>query len=147
MPKTRLVPKGTREGKDEFCAGPQLQYRSRWRCRPSLILTQALGARRTRSWPTCWPRRPTSAETRCCVWSPSTRRPRWVEQDLGGWETLFQTVAGCRVRMDRRRFRDFMQDNLDISSELLSDRIFRFFNKVSQTVCELLCNTMSPIGW
>lgn len=40
-----------------------------------------------------------------------------------------------------------MQDNLDISSELLSDRIFRFFNKVSQTVCELLWNTMSAIGW
>ena len=45
-----------------------------------------------------------------------------------------QTVNGCRVRMDRRRFRDFMQDNLDISSELLSDRIFRFFNKVSEIV-------------
>ena len=68
------------------------------------------------------------------------------EQDLGGSE-IFQTVAGCRVRMDRSRFRDFMLDNLDISSELLSDRIFRFFNKVSKMVCELLCNTMYPTGW
>ena len=49
--------------------------------------------------------------------------------------------------MDRSRFRDFMLDNLDISSELLSDRIFRFFNKVSKMVCELLCNTMSSTGW
>ena len=33
--------------------------------------------------------------------------------------------------MDRMRFRDFLQDNMSISSELLADRLFKYFNKVS----------------
>ena len=37
-------------------------------------------------------------------------------------------MNGTRVKMDRRRFRDFMQDNMGISSDLLADRVFKLFN-------------------
>ena len=43
-----------------------------------------------------------------------------------------QHVDGVKVRMTRRKFRDFLHDQIGISSQVIADRIFVFFNKVSK---------------
>ena len=42
-----------------------------------------------------------------------------------------QHVDGVKVRMTRRKFRDFLHDRIGISSQVIADRIFVFFNKAT----------------
>ena len=42
-----------------------------------------------------------------------------------------QHVDGVKVRMTRRKFRDFLHDRIGISSQAIADRIFVFFNKAT----------------
>ena len=44
---------------------------------------------------------------------------------------FLQHVDGVKVRMTRRKFRDFLHDQIGISSQVIADRIFIFFNKAS----------------
>ena len=41
-----------------------------------------------------------------------------------------QQVNGVKERMTRRKFRDFLHDQIGISSQVIADRIFVYFNKV-----------------
>ena len=41
-----------------------------------------------------------------------------------------QHVNGVKERMTRRKFRDFLHDQIGISSQVIADRIFVYFNKV-----------------
>ena len=44
--------------------------------------------------------------------------------------TCVQQVNGVKERMTRRKFRDFLHDQIGISSQVIADRIFVYFNKV-----------------
>ena len=41
-----------------------------------------------------------------------------------------QQANGVKERMTRRKFRDFLHDQIGISSQVIADRIFVYFNKV-----------------
>ena len=45
-----------------------------------------------------------------------------------------QHVDGVKVRMTRRKFRDFLHDQIGISSQVIADRIFVFFNKATSYI-------------
>ena len=44
---------------------------------------------------------------------------------------IMQHVDGVKVRMTRRKFRDFLHDRIGISSQVIADRIFVYFNKAT----------------
>ena len=46
-------------------------------------------------------------------------------------EFRLQKSDNFRYKMDRKKFRQFLHDNFNMTDDVIMDRIFKYFNKVS----------------
>ena len=58
-----------------------------------------------------------------------------------------QQVNGVKERMTRRKFRDFLHDQIGISSQAIADRIFVYFNKVFSNQIYFWESVVVKISW
>ena len=50
---------------------------------------------------------------------------------------FLQNSENYTSKITRRRFREFLHDNLDLSEEIIMDRIFKYFNTETQDDIDL----------
>ena len=50
---------------------------------------------------------------------------------------MLQNNGNYSSKITRRRFREFLHDNLDLSEEIIMDRIFKYFNTETQDDIDL----------
>ena len=49
----------------------------------------------------------------------------------GNIKLFLQKSDNFRSKMDRKKFRQFLHDNFNMTDDVIMDRIFKYFNKVS----------------
>ena len=56
-------------------------------------------------------------------------------------------MNGVKERMTRRKFRDFLHDQIGISSQVIADRIFVYFNKVFSNQIYFWESFVAKLSW